>query len=407
MKAFFQYPVLICLAIALVIVSCGPQPQSKQSLAASNQEPQPAEYYTCPMHPSVRSDKPGACPICHMTLVRVSATQVHRDSSRSQDSVELSAAEQIRANISTTSVHSASLVKEISAAGKIDVAETSTRQITARFGGRIERLFVSFVGQTVKSGEPVAEIYSPDAITAQREFLVALNSPSINQDGSDLLKQSRVKLRLWGFTDQQIDKLAKDQTPETSVTIYSPLEGTVLKKNVDLQKYVSAGESLFDISDLRTVWLQLDVYETDVASLHLGQTVEASMEGIPVHTFSGKVSFISPTMDPTTRTVRVRAILENPTARLKPEMYAHATILVPLSKSLVIPATAVISNGKTDVVWIERERGVFEPRQVVLGERTDRFYQVLGGLLEGESVAVSGAYLIDSESQLRQTNTSR
>lgn len=402
MKKTLPYFILIVSVTVFLISGCGRDQESKQAMA--NQDAQSTEYYTCPMHPWIRSDKPGVCPICHMTLVKVSANHTHNDSTESRESVALSARERILANVSTAIVERKTLVKEISAAGKIDLAEPSTQQITARFGGRIERLFVSFVGQKVQSGEPVAEIYSPDAVAAQREFLVTMNSPTAISGKSVLFKQTRLKLKLWGFTDQQLDQLAVDQTPATTVTIHSPISGTILKKNVDLQQYVSTGESLFDVSDLRSVWLQLEIYETDIAAVRIGQAVEASIDATPSHTVRGTVSFISPTLDPATRTARVRAILNNSSGNLKPEMYAHASILVPLPKSLVVPTSAVLSNGKTDIVWVEREPGHFEPRQVLLGERTVEFYQVLRGLHEGETVAARGAYLIDSESQLRLTN---
>jgi Cu(I)/Ag(I) efflux system membrane fusion protein len=403
MKLIVQYSLFIVSIAVFLSAGCGRQPQSGQTQAVVNQHSQPGEYYTCPMHPWIRSDKPGACPICHMTLVKVSPNHIDNDSGQAGRSVTLSTADQIRANVSTAMVESKALIKEIPAVGKIDLAESSTEQITMRFAGRIERLFISFVGQKVHVGEPLAEIYSPDAIAAQREFLVALSSPSTSPDDSTMLNLARRKLQLWGFTDQQLDRLTKDQTPSTTVMIHSHIAGTVLKKNVALQQYVSAGESLFDISDLRNVWLLLDIYETDIASVHLGQVVEATIDASPPYTLRGIVSFISPTVDPATRTVRVRAVLDNATGNLRPEMYAHATIFVTLNKSLVVPATAVVSSGKKDVVWIEREPGRFEPRQVVLGERNGDFYQILDGLHEGETVAARGAYLIDSESQLRMT----
>jgi membrane fusion protein, copper/silver efflux system len=385
----------------MVLLSCGPKPESKPVQAVSVQKAQPNEYYTCPMHPFVRSDKPGACPVCHMSLVKVIEDKDHTDSVEQRGSVSLSHSEQILADVSTAVVESKSLIKQIQAVGKIDLAEPNTQQITARFGGRIERLFVSFVGQKVHAGEPLAEIYSPDAVAAQREFLIAVNSPTSTSGESALLQQTRLKLKLWGFTDQQLQQLAKDQLPATALTIYSPLSGTVLKKNVNPQQYISTGESLFEVSDLRSLWLQIDVYETDIAAVHIGQAVEVFIDAVPSRAIKGRVSFISPTLDPTTRTARVRAILDNSTGNFSPEMYARATILVPLASSLVVPTTAVVSNGKTDLVWTETQPGTFSARRVVLGERSDEFYQILDGLLEGDIIAVKGAYLIDSESQLR------
>ena len=395
---------MVCLVIALM-AGCGRQPESRQTHATAEQSPQATEYYTCPMHPSVRSDKLGACPICHMTLVKVSATKERDTLSQGIESVTLSGAERIRANVATAPVGIAALVRSIAVIGKIDLAEPSTQQVTTRFGGRIERLFVSFVGQTVNVGEPVAEIYSPNAVAAQREFLVALNSPANSSGESAMLRQTRLKLKLLGFTDGQLDQLAKDQTPATVVTIYSPITGTVLKKNILPQQYVATGESLFDVSDLRKVWLQLDVYESDIAALRIGQAIEASLDASSSLVARGTISFISPTLDPATRTARVRAVLDNSSGNLRPEMYAHARILVPLPNSLVVPTTAVVSNGKADVVWVESKPGYFEPRKVRLGERAGDLYQILEGLQRGEKIAISGAYLIDSESQLRLSNT--
>jgi Cu(I)/Ag(I) efflux system membrane fusion protein len=298
-------------------------------------------------------------------------------------------------------VESKALTKEIASVGKIDIPESNTQQITTRFGGRIERLSISYVGQFIKAGDPVAEMYSPDAIAAQREFLLALSSSDTESVQSTMAKQSRLKLKLWGFTDQQLDQLARDQKPATIITIYSHITGTIVKKNVDLQRYVAAGEALYDVADLRTVWLLLDIYDNEISLLHVGQSVEASIDALPDSRVTGRISFISPTLDPSARTTRVRVSLDNTFGTLKPEMYAHATIRVPLPKSPVVPATAVLSNGKRDIVWVQREQGHFEPRTVSLGQRCGDSYQILRGIQEGETIAVSGAYLIDSESQLQ------
>jgi membrane fusion protein, copper/silver efflux system len=394
--------IFIALVSSIVAAGCQKQQQGKEFEANTAHKAPSQEYYTCPMHPSVRSDKPGACPVCHMSLVKVSPEQQREDSLNAGLSVQLSTTEQTLANVATTLVENKALVKEIAAVGKIDLAEPNTKRITARFGGRIEKLFTSFVGQHLRSGEPVAELYSPDAIAAQREFLVAMKTAAADREGSLLLKQSRQKLILLGFTEQQLRDLTNSDTPSTTIVVYSPLAGTVLKKNVEVQQYVSAGETLFDVSDLRSVWLQLDVYERDIAALHLGQVVEAFADDGTSRPLRGSISFISPTLDATTRTARVRAILDNSSGRLKPEMFAHANIMVPLQKTLVVPVTSVVSNGRSEVVWVENEPRHFEPRQVTVGERCGEFYQILSGLLEGELVASRGAYLIDSESQLRQ-----
>ena len=411
-----QFTVLLCLVLVgfLLISGCGPKNEAKkpaEDMLGSNTT---ADYYICPMHPSVKSEKPGVCPICHMTLVKVSAVQKPGEPESHQDAMHLSSSRLVLANVTTVSAELRSLVLEIPLAGKIDYAESNTQQITTRYAGRIEKLAISYVGQKVRRGDPVAEIYSPDAISAQREFIVALES-SIQQSGiseqpdsvnSDLTGQSRTKLKYWGFTDGQIADIIKTRIVKPVVTIYSPIDGTVIKKNVDLQKYVSPGESLFEVSDLRIVWLQMDVYESDLASVKLGQTLLATIEAYPSQEFRGTISFIGDIVEPSTRTVRVRATLVNTEHKLKPEMFARAALHIPLPTAIAVPATAVIAFGKSTVVWVEVDAHHFSARPVKLGYRAGEYYQVLEGLHKGEKVAASGGYLIDSESQLQATGTS-
>jgi Cu(I)/Ag(I) efflux system membrane fusion protein len=348
-----------------------------------------------------------------MTLVKVSEVQKSGEPENQQVGVHLSATQEVLANVSTVRVESKSIVREILIAGKIDYAEPNTQQITTRYGGRIEKLAISYVGQQVRRGESVAELYSPDAIAAQREFLVALGS-SVQQtetserstpDASGLIEQSRTKLRYWGFTDTQIEKLASSKNVETLVTVHSPISGTVIRKNVDLQKYVAPGDPLFDVTDLQSVWLQMDVYEADLSAVKIGQTITAKIDAFPSAEFRGTVSFIGAVVEPSTRTVRIRATLNNRDNKLKPEMFAQAVLNVPLAKTIVVPSSSVIATGRSAVVWVEVKPNHFEARPVKLGNRAGNFYQVLEGLHEGETVAVSGGYLIDSESRLQVTAT--
>ena len=412
MKNTIYSIVISLLLLGRSFQGCGHKHDTPQAENVAAEASHPAEYYTCPMHPSVRSNKPGACPICGMTLVKIA---VHQDSSAVNQQVReviLSPTKEVLANVATIRVETKALEKQLDALGKIDYAEPNAQEITTRFAGRIERLFVTYVGQHIRRGDPVAEIYSPDAISAQREFLLALDLSRANgplsdtiKDGRRLIDQATLKLKLWGFTDEQIEALAQDKAVNNVVTMHSPITGTVIKKNVDIQRYVAAGEALFDVADLTTVWLLLDLYESDVTSVRMGQTIRAIVEAYPGEQFTGSISFISPVVEPSTRTIRVRAILNNGGQKLKPEMYAHASIRVSLPKSIVVPASAVIASGKKDVIWVERKPGYFEPREVTLGARAGELYQVLQGLHEGERVAVSGAYLIDSESQLQATTT--
>ena len=396
-----------------LLIGCGPKADNHNAAQNGADSHVTSDYYTCPMHPSVRSDKPGVCPICHMTLVKVSQMQKGAEPIDKISSVALSPSKQVLANISTVRAESRSLVQEIGMVGKIDYPEPNTQQITTRFGGRIEKLSVSYVGQHVRRGDPVAEIYSPDALTAQHELLVALSSSpghvqgsdSSAENGSDLVERSKVKLRFLGFTDSQIGDLISTKSVKSFVTVHSPISGTVVRKNVELQRYVASGDPLFEVAALQTVWLQLDAYESDLGSVKIGQLITATIDAFPSEEFKGTVSFIGAVMESSTRTVRVRATLDNKDLKLKPEMFAQAVIHVPLQRGVVIPSSAVIATGKRCLVWVEVSPGHFESRPVKLGQRASDYYQVLAGLHEGESIAVSGAYLIDSESQLQLAAT--
>jgi Cu(I)/Ag(I) efflux system membrane fusion protein len=410
MKRFMNIVLLGFTVTSLALLGCG-KSMDKES-DKSHAESHTADVYTCPMHPSVQSDKPGACPICHMTLVKVTSDEAAQDTEPGHSGLSLSASRLVLANVATQSVERSNLIKTITAVGKMDIAEPNNQQITARYAGRVERLLVSFVGENVRQGQLVAEIYSPDAVAAQREYLVALeNQPGITEtsaetySGANVLQQSKRKLKLWDFTDDQIDQLSKTREARTVVPIYSPVAGTVIRKNINAQAYISAGEALFDVANLQSLWLQFDLYEAELSAARIGLKVTATIDAFPGEQFQGTISFISPLVEPTTRTVRVRASVDNRGLKLKPEMFAQVLLHVPLPKTIVVPASAVMSTGKRTVVWVEASLRHFEPRAVVLGERAGDFYQVLEGLAEGEIIATTGSYLIDSESQLQMSNT--
>ena len=280
------------------------------------------EYYTCTMHPSVRSEKPGACPICGMTLVKKTIfRQPSAKDTLSLGMVLLTSRERLLANVDTVSVRRHDLIKTINAVGVIDFAEPNLRHITMRFPGRLERLFLNYTGQRIRQGDPVAAVYSPEAISAQQEFILALNSTDMG-DGSDssasgsrgpLMTESREKLLLLGFTPHQIEELRRTRKVENVVTIVSPITGTVVKKNVDPQQYATVGEVIYEVADLSTVWMNADVYEQDIRFIKTGQTVEITTDAYPEDSFSGTVSFIDPVMNSDTRKSESAASFRIPT----------------------------------------------------------------------------------------------
>jgi len=360
-------------------------------------------YYTCPMHPSVRSDHPGACPVCGMNLVkRTEQVEMSKEEHRSIGQVTISPTKQVLANVSTSTAMKMSLEKEISAVGKIAYAEQNFRQISTRFPGRVEKLYLIYKGQQVKKDDPVADVYSPEAISAQQEYLLAKQSNS-----SDLIQQSKQKLLLWGFTESQLKDLDESNTIRNTFILHSPISGTVLKKNIQQQQYVSAGDNLFDVADLSTVWMYADIYEYEIQGVKVGQTVEATSDAYPGDKFSGRITFVSPTVEASSRTVQIRAEIPNTNGELKLDMFVNAAIKVKLSESIVVPITAVLSTGTRQVVWVQKDAGIFEPRSVQIGERSDKYVQILDGISVGETIVTSGGYLIDSESQLETATDSK
>ena len=403
---------LILSALALFLTGCNSNHENRGDSTAQESG---AETYTCPMHPSVIRNKPGACPVCGMSLVKVSLQkEMTKQEQEEFERVTLSPTKQVLANVTTTDVRRMRLAREIESVGKIDYAESLFVHISTRFPGRLEKLHLNYTGQRVNIGDPVADVYSPEAISAQREYLLTLETLRNTQSGEgdgppatfSRLEDSRQKLLLWGFTGEQIEALERTRSVQTIVTIFSPVRGTVLKKNVDPQHYAAAGEDLYDIADLSTVWLYLDVYEQELQGLKIGQSVEARATAFPGEIFVGTITFISPTLDPSTRTTRVRAVLSNTRGLLKPEMFMEASIKIPLPETLVVPSSAVLQTGRRTVVWVEKQSGVYEARTVTLGHRSGEYYSVLDGLREHERVVSSGGYLVDSESQLQATTGS-
>ncbi len=385
----------------------------KTAMPASGSPAGNGESYTCPMHESVKSVEPGACPICGMTLVKKSVQEEMEGSDLSGlKTVSLSPMQRVMANVSTAVVERREVSNTVHAVGVVSYAEPNYRVIAMRFPGRVEKLFVTFVGQYIREGDPVAEVYSPEVILDEQAYLRALDSYRMTtRDGgettdavSNFLRQNREKLRQLGFTEKQITDLGKSETLGSYVMIYSPISGTVVKKGVDPGRYFAeAGQPLFEVADLSTVWILLDVYERDIRVLRKGLRVEIATEAYPLDTFRGRVVFVDPVLTPETRTVRVRTEVPNPEGKLKPNMYVNATISVPQPNALVVPTTAILPVGKRCLVWVEVSENQFEPRKVVVGGESDGFTVILKGLEEGEVVAATGGFLIDSESALTWT----
>ena len=384
----------------------GACPVCNMTLVKKSQE-ETKEYYICPMDEGVRSDHPGACPICGMTLVKKSVqADMEDDDLSNAKTVSLSPTQQVMANITTARVQRQTINNDIRSVGVVSYAEPNYRIISMRFAGRVEKLYLTFTGQAVHKGDPVAEVYSPDATIEEQAYLRALDmynqttrsGEEVSGPVSVALQRQKQRLLQLGFTEKQIDDLSESDTLSTLVTILSPVSGTVVKKSVDPGRFAETGTPLFDVADLSTVWILLDVYEKDIPLIRPGYSVKITTEAYPLEKFRGRVVFMDPVVTPETRTIRVRTEFPNPQGKLMPNMYVNATISAPQSNVLVVPSTAILPMGKRSVIWIEVKENTFSPRDVVVGPTSNGVTAVLEGLDDGDVVAATGGFLIDSES---------
>jgi Cu(I)/Ag(I) efflux system membrane fusion protein len=391
----------------------GPVPDTAP-VPAETAGQQEAHEWTCSMHPQIRQPKPGKCPICGMDLIPV--VSEHATGEISGREVTLSPQAVKLAEVQVAPVARQPVEKEIRLVGKVDFDETRRKAITAWIPGRIDRVYVDFTGVSVRAGEPLVNLYSPELLTAQEELIQAKraareleNSPleTMRETALRSVESSREKLRLLGLTSAQIQRIESSGKPTDHITISSPLGGVVIEKNAVEGMYVQTGLPLYSIADLSMVWVKLDVYESDLHWIRLGQRVEFESEAWPGEVFTGKVSFIDPVLDNLTRTVKVRVNVPNPGGRLKPDMFVRSALRAGIGGTgrnlpLVIPASAPLLTGKRAVVYVAvpDKEATYEGREIELGPRAGDFYEVKKGLDEGEMVVVNGAFKIDSAVQI-------
>lgn len=361
-----------------------------------------ATVWTCSMHPQIRQDKPGKCPICGMDLIPLHAHAGSGSGSTPHpDAIQLSEEAMALADVQTSPIRRENPVKHIRLYGKIVPDERSLQSQTAHVGGRIESLEVDFTGVTVRTGQTLAVLYSPELFTAQQELLEA-----IRMQQPALIAAAREKLALWKMTPRQIE--AVEQTGKTSplVEIKSNTGGIVLAKRVSAGDYVAQGAVLFDVADLSRVWAVFDAFEVDLPFLSQGDAVTFTLQALPGQKFKGRISFVDPLLNPSTRTARVRVDVPNPGLRLKPEMYATAEIEAPLKHyrhEIVIPQTAVLWTGRRAIVYVKEadtEIPTFRMREIELGPSLGGAYVVLAGLKEGEEIVTDGVFAVDASAQL-------
>jgi Cu(I)/Ag(I) efflux system membrane fusion protein len=361
-----------------------------------------ATIWTCSMHPQIKQDQPGQCPICAMDLIPLNSMQSAGDELDPNEIVLSESASKL-ADIQTMRVSKGTPQKTVHLQGKVQADERNIAELTARFGGRIEKLFVNFTGQNVQQGEKLATLYSPDLITAQRELLEAV---SMKESRPSFYTSVRAKLLLWNLSDDQIAAIEERGEPLLYFDVLSPISGTVMMRHVALGDYVKEGSALFEVTDLKKIWVMFDAYESDLPWIKMGDHVELSIPSIPGKEYEGKVAHIDPYIDAKTRIAKVRIELPNAGLKLKPEMFANGVLHSNIAESsdrLLIPKSSILWTGKRSVVYVkvpERESPTFLYREITLGPEAGNFYVVVDGLMEGEIIAVNGVFKIDAAAQL-------
>jgi Cu(I)/Ag(I) efflux system membrane fusion protein len=326
-------------------------------------------------------------------------------------SVQISPERQQLVGVRLGTVEKRPLQKVIRTVGRIDYDEKRIGIVSPKIGGWIEELYVDFTGRFVRKGERLLTIYSPELVSTQEEYLLALKAKQewskspfseVAEGGSLLAESARRRLKLWDISEAQIRAIEAGREPQKTMTLYSPFTGHVLEKMVNKGQFVDAGMALFKIADLSVVWLIADIYESELSAIRVGQQAAIQMSYYPGETFTGKAIYIYPYLDAQTRTAKVRYEFANPHGKLKPEMFADVEITVHLGDKLAVPEGAVIDTGVRKVVIVDRGSGFFEPREVRLGARAGEVFEVLDGLTAGERVVISANFLIDSESKLKE-----
>jgi len=368
-----------------------PKPKDKPQQEAKK------EIWTCSMHPQIRMDKPGKCPICGMDLIPLVT-----DGGSVMDSTALYLSPEAvqLANISTSVVSHSAPVKELRLFGKVQADERLLESQTAHIPGRIEKLFISFTGETVHQGQLLALINSPDLISAQEELLETAKSSA---DQPEIFEAAKDKLRQWKLTDTQIDQIIRSGKVKNNFEVLAGSSGIVTSKRVNAGDYVSSGSVLFEIANLSHVWVLFDAYESDLPFLKVGNSISFSLQALPGSTFTAAIKFIDPVMDPTSRVAKVRVEVSNSNGKLKPEMFATGVVKANLNQyksNLVIPSTAVLWTGKRSVVYVKQNDGSFKMREIELGPMLGNSYVVLVGLKDGEEIVTEGSFSVDAASQL-------
>ncbi len=384
----------MCLVIGFAVAHFWSNGNRPVEAAVSDAE---TVLYTCGMHPEVISKEPGSCPICGMTLT------LKKTGAGSSGMISIDPTTRQNMGLVTTPVAYGALSKKVRAFGNVTIADPSHFDVNLKVGGWIEKLYVNETGEKVFKGQPLLEIYSPELVSAQREYLTALAGSETTDNLKRLLELSESRLRNWDITNDQLSDLRESREVKRTMLIRAPSDGFVITKNVNEGTEVAPGTVLFEIADLSTVWVRAYVYEQDLPYVSLNQKAQVTTPGLPGRTFDSRVVYVSPTLNPKGQ-VEIRLEMTNSDFSLKPQMYAEVELQHrSLHAALLVPRSAVINSGTRQIVYVASNDDTFEPRTVTTGAVDGNdMIEILSGIGDGERVVTSGQFLLDSESRLSE-----
>jgi len=427
MKTFMRNAGVLA-AVALLLFTC-----TSCGKKSGTGKPSNVDYYTCTMHPSVKSEDPnGKCPICGMNLVPVVKQSAEAKLSAGQgeqmqgmpgmpgmksgggtkgaqtSEFVVPAERQQQIGVTYATVQRKPLLHTIRSVGMVVPDKARNWQFVSRVDGYIQKLHVTAPGEIVEKGAPLLSIYSPDLLTSEREFmeLLRMRDEAKTKDAREtperLIASAKQRLRLWNVADEQIAELERTRKAPENLTLLSPFRGVVQSVPVEQGKNVKVGDMLVEVADLSVVWVWAEFYENELSMLQIGQKIDINAKSYPGEKFEGSVSLINPFLDEAKRTARVRIDIPNPAFKLRPGMYVNAELGMNMGQGLTIPVSAVMPTGSRNVVFINKGDGRLEPRVVQLGSKYGNSYEVQDGLNDGEQVVASANFLIDAESKVQQ-----
>ncbi len=412
----------VVFALTAIMPGCGKSDLSGSGKSVAGEVKK--QKYHCPMHPTYVSDRPGDCPICNMKLVpfEEDGVALSKDGQGtkmgdstvagvpSHASIVLSPEKRQMIGLQLSSVEKRELSFALRTTARVEHDETRLASISPRFSGWIRDLKVNFTGAPVEKGQPLCTVYSPELLTAEKEYLLAMqnyeklkNSPDKEQvlSAQHLLDSSRRRLVLWQIDEKEIRNLEESRIPADETLLRAPFSGHVIAKTAVEGRAFTAGETLYEIADLSHLWLRASVFEYQMSLLSVGQDATIDFPYLDGQSFPSKITFIYPHIDPLSRRGEIRLELDNPKHQLRPDMWADVEIKVVFGKKLSVPSSAVIDTGVRHIAFVDAGAGRLEPREMKIGVKTDDYYEVLEGAKEGEKVVTRALFLVDSESQLK------